>query len=395
MVTAGIASASGAVPALSGTTDEATAAGGPPTGISLTAERNVIAHHATAFHGRVTPGGGRAVVVQVGERSLHAHTRADGSYRVRWRASGSGVCMKPSQSKWWWPAASNDYVLLWVLVAAYAWQAGPPGLVLLGGVFMIYQYAQQAAGVVCSMAANFQASPACRPTSPAPTRSGRRPHAGAGRPRTADRRRCRLAARRHLRLRYELARRRAERPRRPAARHLAHAAPRRAHRAGRPERLRQEHAAARAGRPLRAERGQSTVDGVAAARPARLGALATLIPQETEVFEASMRENIDFDEPAPAERALRAACTISALRHRAARRCPTGSTRRCRERGFNLSGGQRQRLCLARGVLAARDSSLLLLDEPTSALDPLTEALVLDRIAAASPTPASSPRSTA
>ncbi|MBC7942446.1 MAG: ATP-binding cassette domain-containing protein, partial [Chitinophagaceae bacterium] len=43
------------------------------------------------------------------------------------------------------------------------------------------------------------------------------------------------------------------------------------------------------------------------------------------------------------------------------------------ERGFNLSGGQRQRLALARGVLAARGSSLLLLDEPTSALDPLIE----------------------
>ena len=41
-----------------------------------------------------------------------------------------------------------------------------------------------------------------------------------------------------------------------------------------------------------------------------------------------------------------------------------------------MSGGQRQRLCLARGVLAARGSSLLLLDEPTSALDPVTEAVV-------------------
>jgi ABC-type bacteriocin/lantibiotic exporter with double-glycine peptidase domain len=55
------------------------------------------------------------------------------------------------------------------------------------------------------------------------------------------------------------------------------------------------------------------------------------------------------------------------------------------ERGFNLSGGQRQRLCLARGVLAARGSSLLLLDEPTSALDAATEARVLERIAAAFP----------
>ena len=55
------------------------------------------------------------------------------------------------------------------------------------------------------------------------------------------------------------------------------------------------------------------------------------------------------------------------------------------ERGFNLSGGQRQRLSLARGVLAASGSSLLLLDEPTSALDATTEGRVLDRIAAAFP----------
>lgn len=38
-----------------------------------------------------------------------------------------------------------------------------------------------------------------------------------------------------------------------------------------------------------------------------------------------------------------------------------------------LSGGQRQRLALARGLLAAQGSSLLLLDEPTSALDPVIE----------------------
>ena len=61
--------------------------------------------------------------------------------------------------------------------------------------------------------------------------------------------------------------------------------------------------------------------------------------------------------------------------------CRTALDTPLSERGFNLSGGQRQRLCLARGVLAARGSSLLLLDEPTSALDAATEARVLERIA--------------
>jgi len=50
------------------------------------------------------------------------------------------------------------------------------------------------------------------------------------------------------------------------------------------------------------------------------------------------------------------------------------------ERGANFSGGQKQRIALARGLIAARDSSLLFLDEPTSNLDAKTEAVVHERI---------------
>jgi ABC-type multidrug transport system fused ATPase/permease subunit len=59
---------------------------------------------------------------------------------------------------------------------------------------------------------------------------------------------------------------------------------------------------------------------------------------------------------------------------------PQGLDTPISERGLNLSGGQRQRLCLARGVLAARNSSLVMLDEPTSALDPITEEEVFKRM---------------
>jgi ATP-binding cassette subfamily B protein len=50
------------------------------------------------------------------------------------------------------------------------------------------------------------------------------------------------------------------------------------------------------------------------------------------------------------------------------------------ERGANFSGGQKQRIALARGLIAARDSSILFLDEPTSNLDAKTEAAVHERI---------------
>ena len=115
----------------------------------------------------------------------------------------------------------------------------------------------------------------------------------------------------------------------------------------------------------------------------RLRTIATLIPQETEVFEASVRENLGFGQPFDDEE-LRAAMHVSTFDD--VLKATHGELDTpLSERGFNLSGGQRQRLCLARGVLAAQGSSLLLLDEPTSALDAATEGRVLERIGAAFP----------
>jgi hypothetical protein len=93
MVTAGIAGASASVPTLSASTPEAGAAtsGGPATGISLSAHRNVMANRAVTLHGRAAPAGSRAVVIQVGGRKLRAHTTEDGRFNVRWRAPRSGV----------------------------------------------------------------------------------------------------------------------------------------------------------------------------------------------------------------------------------------------------------------------------------------------------------------
>jgi len=110
-----------------------------------------------------------------------------------------------------------------------------------------------------------------------------------------------------------------------------------------------------------------------------IAALATLIPQEADVFEGSLRENLDFGLDAPAdaiERALRGSAFDTVMAG-----LPLGFTHPIAQAGSNFSGGQRQRLCMARGALAAADSSVVFLDEPTSALDPITEEQIHLRLA--------------
>ena len=113
---------------------------------------------------------------------------------------------------------------------------------------------------------------------------------------------------------------------------------------------------------------------------ANLSAISTLIPQDAELFENTLRYNIAFGSEEDLQLVIDMAClgpVIDPL--------PDGLDTDIRERGINLSGGQKQRLALARGLYAARDSSLLLLDEPTSSLDPITEAEVFTNIFAAMP----------
>lgn len=110
----------------------------------------------------------------------------------------------------------------------------------------------------------------------------------------------------------------------------------------------------------------------------RLRTLATLIPQQAEMFDGTLGENLQLGEAASTARidaAVRAACADGVIEGLA-----QGLGTRVVEGGANWSGGQRQRLALARGVLAAEGASLLLLDEPTSSLDPETEARVYQRL---------------
>lgn len=108
----------------------------------------------------------------------------------------------------------------------------------------------------------------------------------------------------------------------------------------------------------------------------RLNEAVTLFPQEPEIFENTIEYNITLGLPFD-EKEILQVCE-SAYFTDVIRNLPQGLQSDIREKGVNLSGGQKQRLALARGILAARDSGVVLLDEPTSSVDPRTEAMIYE-----------------
>ncbi len=113
----------------------------------------------------------------------------------------------------------------------------------------------------------------------------------------------------------------------------------------------------------------------------RLNEAVTLFPQEPEIFENTLAYNITLGLPFTEDEILRV-CESAHFTEVIAQ-LPQGLASDIREKGVNLSGGQKQRLALARGILAARDSSVVLLDEPTSSVDPRTEAMIYEGMFAA------------
>jgi len=109
-----------------------------------------------------------------------------------------------------------------------------------------------------------------------------------------------------------------------------------------------------------------------------LGNNLTLIPQEPEIFENTIRYNITLGLHFTEEEVMHAceAARFTDVIHQ----LPHGLDTFIQEKGVNLSGGQKQRLALARGILAARASDIVLMDEPTSSIDPRNEKLVYQNL---------------
>jgi ATP-binding cassette, subfamily C, bacterial len=101
------------------------------------------------------------------------------------------------------------------------------------------------------------------------------------------------------------------------------------------------------------------------------------VPQETFLFNDTIRGNLLLVKPGSEEREL-----WEALRYAAAdtfvQALPDGLDTTVGDRGVRLSGGERQRIALARALL--RKPTVLILDEATSSLDRENEQRILDAI---------------
>ena len=99
---------------------------------------------------------------------------------------------------------------------------------------------------------------------------------------------------------------------------------------------------------------------------ARIG----VVPQDTVLFNDTIRYNIAYGRPEASFAEIEAAARAAKI-HEFIQSLPDGYETAVGERGLKLSGGEKQRVGIARTLL--KDPPILLLDEATSALDTETE----------------------
>jgi ATP-binding cassette subfamily B protein len=121
--------------------------------------------------------------------------------------------------------------------------------------------------------------------------------------------------------------------------------------------------------------GAVEIDGIDVRRIAlaSLGSTIGVVTQETYLFHASIRDNLQYARPEATEAELETAARAAAI-HERVLELPAGYETIVGERGYKLSGGEKQRIAIARVLL--KDPRILILDEATSALDTVSERLI-------------------
>ncbi|MCL2678008.1 MAG: ABC transporter ATP-binding protein/permease [Clostridiales bacterium] len=114
--------------------------------------------------------------------------------------------------------------------------------------------------------------------------------------------------------------------------------------------------------------------------PSQRRRLLGVVPQDPQVFDGTVSENITLNDPSITQAQVEAAVKAVGL-HEAVTRLPRGYDTKLGEGEAGLSGGEEQLLSLARAIAA--NPKILLLDEPTSGMDSQTEQRVFAAIRAA------------
>ena len=101
-----------------------------------------------------------------------------------------------------------------------------------------------------------------------------------------------------------------------------------------------------------------------------LRAAIGMVPQDTVLFNDTIRYNIRYGRPDATDEEVEAAAKMAQI-HDFVMSLPKGYDAMVGERGLKLSGGEKQRVSIARTIL--KGPPILILDEATSALDSFTE----------------------
>jgi len=107
----------------------------------------------------------------------------------------------------------------------------------------------------------------------------------------------------------------------------------------------------------------------------RLRSSISMVPQETFLFSASIRDNIAFGSRNGDDRLVQEVAAISTIQ-RDFNTFPDGRETVVGERGITLSGGQKQRVAISRAL--ASDASIYIFDDSLSSVDTETEDAILN-----------------